>query len=401
MIPGSKSATNRALVLAALADGPSTITGGLDARDTRLMREGLRILGVAVDDSGADWLVTPAAAIRAGGTIDVGLAGTVLRFLLPVAALADGTTTFVGDAEMAARPLAPLLDGLTQLGALIDGRQVPLRVTGPLSGGPARIDASGSSQFVSGLLLAAAHYPRGLDLVHDGASVPSRAHIDLTVDMLRERGAQVAQGSSSWRVAPGPLAARDEQVEPDIMNAAVFLAAAALTGGTVTVLGWPHETAQPGAETVPAVLERIGARVDRTSEGLSLTGGPLSGIDVDLHEISELTLVVAVLACFADGPTTIRGVSHIRGHETDRLAAIAAELTALGGRVHETDDGLHIDPAPLHGGSWHCHADHRLAHAGALVGLRTPGVLLDDVAATTKTLPDFAGLWAQLLGGTK
>lgn len=399
-IPGTKSGTARSLVLASLADGPGSITGGLAARDTDLMKGALRGLGVGIDDADPGcWLITPPPVFSPGTTIDCGLAGTVMRFVPPVAALADGTTRFVGDPAAEGRPVAPLLNGLRQAGAQVAGDRLPFSVAGPVSGGEATIDSHASSQFISGLLLAAARFPAGLVLTHSGPrDVPSRPHIDMTVAMLAARGVAISTpDAATWVVAPGKVAATDDVIEPDLTTAAVFLAAALVVGGSVSVPGWPAHTVQPGA-AVPDMLTRFGGTFELRDGILTVTGdGRLSGVDVDLSETSELTPVVAALAALADGPSTIRGVAHIRGHETDRLAALEAEINALGGRARQTSDGLHIDPVPLTGGLFGCYADHRMAHAGALIGLAVPGVTLDDVACTSKTMPGFAAAWITML----
>ncbi len=396
VVPGSKSATARALLLAAISSGPGTITGPLEARDSQLMRDALRSLGAVIDDSDhLTWKVRPAKPVRAATEIDCGLAGTVMRFVPPVAALASGTTRFRGDDRASARPVQPILDGLRQLGAQVDGDVLPFSVTGPVRGGAATIDATGSSQFVSGLLLAAARFPEGLTLRHEGdGDVPSRRHIDMTVDWLRARGVQVTHpDEDTWVVLPGPIRGIAETVEPDFMTAAPFLAAAVVTGGTVTIAGWPSSSTQPGLN-LGDVLTEFGASATLSSGGLTVSGaGRIHGVDLDLHDASELVPVAAALASLAVTPSTIRGVAHIRGHETDRLAALAAEITGLGGHCVETADGLDIEPAPLHAGTFHCYADHRLAHAGAVLGLVQPGIVLDDIACTSKTMPQFPETW--------
>ena len=400
VVPGSKSATARALLLAAIASGPGTITGPLEARDSQLMRDALRALGTAIDDSDhLTWKVRPAKPVRAGAEIDCGLAGTVMRFVPPVAALASGTTRFTGDEQAAARPVQPILDGLRQLGASVDGDQLPFSVTGPVRGGVATVDATGSSQFISGLLLTAARFPEGLTLRHDGdGDVPSHRHIEMTVEWLRARGVRVAHpDADTWIVSPGPIRGVAETVEPDFMTAAPFLAAAVVTGGTVTVAGWPATSTQPGAD-LGDVLTEFGASAMLGPDGLTVSGaGRIHGVDLDLHDASELVPVAAALAALAVTPSTIRGVAHIRGHETDRLAALTAEINGLGGSCVETADGLDIQPAPLHAGTFHCYADHRLAHAGAVLGLVQPGIVLDDVACTSKTMPQFPETWQGML----
>jgi 3-phosphoshikimate 1-carboxyvinyltransferase len=399
-VPGSKSVTNRALLLAAVSGGAATVCGAPATRDTALMVGALRALGVPVEVDGERVAFGPHDGLR-GGTVDCGLAGTVMRFVPPASALADGPVAFDGDPQARARPMTTVLDALRALGARVVGDALPFVVhgSGSLPGGDVVIDASASSQFVSGLLLSGARYDRGVTVHHDGKPVPSLPHIDMTVAMLRAAGVAVDDATpNTWRVEPGPVAARDWAVEPDLSNASVFLAAAALTGGRVTVSGWPAGSTQPGAEIL-AVLAEAGATIVPGAGGMTVQGPDrLAGVDVDLHDASELTPTVAALAALATSPSRIRGVAHIRGHETDRLAALAAELTALGGDVTETDDGLEIRPAALRGGPWRAYADHRMATAGALVGLVVPGVEIDDVGCTDKTIPDFPGRWAALLG---
>ena len=403
-VPGSKSLSNRYLVLAALADSPSRLRGVLDSRDTRLMAGALRAMGTDVEEDRGDWLVHPAPP-RGNATIDCGLAGTVMRFLPPMAALADGPVRFDGDAQAYARPMGPLLAALRALGVRVDDHGEPGRLPftvhgrGGLPGGAVDVDASGSSQFVSGLLLAGARYTHGLTVRHTGPTLPSLPHIEMTVAVLRAAGATVDDSRPGiWQVRPGAIAGRDVRVEPDLSNAAPFLAAAMVAGGTVRVPGWPASTTQPGA-LLPALLERMGAQVALVGDVLAVTGtSAIHGIDVDLRAASELVPTIAALAVLADSPTRLRGIAHMRGHETDRLAALATEVTAHGGWAQQTSDGLVLTPRPLAGGVWHAYADHRMATAGALVGLAVPGIEVDDVDSTAKTLPGFVGLWAGMLG---
>jgi 3-phosphoshikimate 1-carboxyvinyltransferase len=403
-VPGSKSVTNRALLLAALSGGPASVAGAPPTRDTALMVDALRALGVPITVDGEHVTVAAYDGLRGGGAVDCGLAGTVMRFVPPAAALADGPVRFDGDPRARERPMGTVLDALRALGARVDGDRLPvtLHATGGLSGGEVVIDASASSQFVSGLLLSGARYEKGVTVVHDGKPVPSLPHIDMSVDMLRTAGVEVDDAdANTWRVAPGPIAPRDWTVEPDLSNAAVFLAAAAVTGGEVTVAGWPERSTQPGVAILP-VLEQFGATVGPAAGGMAVRGpDTLRGVDVDLHDVGELTPTIAAVAALATTPSRLRGVAHLRGHETDRLAALATELAALGGDVEETDDGLLIRPAPLRAGDrpWRAYADHRMATAGALVGLVVPGVRIDDVASTDKTIPDFPGRWAALVEG--
>lgn len=398
-LPGSKSLTNRALVLASLADGPSVLRRALRSRDTSLMAGALVALGADIDSSGADWTVTP-GPFSGDARVDCGLAGTVTRFVPPVAGLARGTVEFDGDPRMRTRPVGEVLTALRALGVEIAGEGLPFVVhgAGAVPGGRVVLDASGSSQFVSALLLAGARFDRGVDVIHDGKPVPSRPHIDMTVAMLRTHGVEVDDAEPHrWRVAPGPVRAVDHTIEPDLSNAAPFLALAATTGGTVTVRDWPGETTQAG-DALRDLLGRMGCSVELSVRGLAVTGGGgIAGLDVDLHDIGELTPVVAALCALADGPSYLRGIAHIRGHETDRLAALAAELRGLGADVTEHEDGLDLRPSQLHGGLFHSHADHRMAHAGAVLGSAVAGVVVDDVDATSKTFPDFPRVWAAVL----
>ncbi len=264
--------------------------------------------------------------------------------------------------------------------------------------GARTVRRSASSQFVSGLLLAAARFDEGLDLRHVGERLPSLPHIEMTIDTLRARGVEVTSPEPGrWLVEPGPIRAIDVAIEPDLSNAAPFLALAATTGGSVTVLGWQRETTQPG-DALRDLLARMGCEVDLDDDGLTVTGPPhLAGIDADLHDVGELTPVVAALCALAESPSVLRGIAHIRGHETDRLAALARELGGLGADVAETEDGLTFWPAALHGGLFHTYADHRMAHAGVVVGSAVDDVLVEDVATTAKTYPGFPDEWARLL----
>lgn len=401
-IPGSKSLTNRALVLAALGDGPSALRRPLRARDTLLMAAGLHALGAGVDDRDGDWLVTP-GPLRGPATIDCGLAGTVMRFLPPVAVLADGAVAFDGDPRARERPLGVMIEALRALGAQVDdgGRgALPFSINGSggFAGGAVTIDASASSQFVSGLLLAGARYDKGVTVHHDGKRVPSTPHVAMTVAVLRAAAVDVDDSDAdTWRVAPGPIAPLDVVIEPDLSNAAPFLAAALVSDGQVRVPGWPARTTQAG-DALRELLTQFGAECVLDSDGLTVRGtGGVAGIDADLHDVSELTPVVAAVASLADSPSRLRGIAHIRGHETDRIAALATELNGLGGDVAETEDGLTLRPRPLHGGVFRSYADHRMAQAGAVIGLAVPGVLVEDIATTTKTLPDFPEMWARML----
>jgi 3-phosphoshikimate 1-carboxyvinyltransferase len=400
-LPGSKSITNRALVLAALSDGPSVVRQALRSRDTELMAAALRELGTDVDVTGDDWKVTP-GPLRGRETIDCGLAGTVMRFVPPVAALADGPVVFDGDPHARLRPMHEVLQGLRGLGVTVEdeGRgALPFTVvgTGHVRGGQVTIDASASSQFVSALLLAGPRYDEGVDVRHDGRPVPSLPHIDMTVEQLRLHGVEVDDSDANrWRVLPSAVGAVDVRVEPDLSNAAPFLAAGLVTGGSVTVLDWPRHTTQAG-DALREIVTLMGGTAELTDEGLTVTGtGTLHGLDFDLHDVGELTPTVAALCLMAEGPSHLRGVAHIRGHETDRLAALATEFNSLGGHVTETEDGLTIRPTSLQGGPFRTYADHRMAHAAVVLGLAVPGVSVENIGTTSKTFPDFAGAWTAL-----
>lgn len=414
-VPGSKSQTNRALLLAALADSPSTVYGALEARDTDLMIEALRALGTTVTSEPGrvagtrDCRITPmpghAGDIPRDLRIDVGLAGTVMRFVPPMAALTGDRVTFDGDQRARERPLGPMLDALRDLGVdVTDDRgflPVVIRAAGHVEGGDVRIDASASSQFVSGLLLSAARFDRGLHLTHIGAHLPSQPHIDMTIAMLADHGVQVQRSGSpehpTWHIAPGPITAIDRIIEPDLSNAAPFLVAALVTGGQVLVPDWPEHTTQAG-DRLRDLLQAMGAEVRRDADGLTVSGtGEVIGLRADLHEIGELAPVLAAASALATTPSHLSGIGHLRGHETDRLAALVEMIGSLGGDVVAGEDDLRITPAPLHGGTVSSYGDHRMATAAAVIGLLTPDVRILDIATTRKTLPDFPGMWADLL----
>ena len=400
-LPGSKSLTARALVLAALADGPSRLVRPLRARDTDLMAAGLTGLGATVAQDGEDWLVAP-GELRGPAEVDAGLAGTVLRFLPPVAALATGPVRLDGDERLRERPNAGLIAALRDLGVHVDdaGRgRAPFTVhgTGRVRGGAVTVDASESSQIVSGLLLAAARFDEGLDLALAGG-VPSMPHVEMTVTTLREHGVEVRATERGWRISPGPIAPIDRILEPDLSNAAPFLAAALVTGGQVTVRDWPADTTQPGAQ-LDRLLSQMGARVERTPEGLQVTGsGTVQPLVADLGEVGELTPVLAALCALAGGTSRLTGIGHLRGHETDRLQALDEVLTAVGATVEQLPDGLVIRPGPPRGARLSSYADHRMVHAAAVLGLVARGVEVTGADAVSKTLPDFRERWAAMLG---
>jgi 3-phosphoshikimate 1-carboxyvinyltransferase len=427
-IPGSKSMTNRALVLAALADGPGTIAGPLHARDTLLMRAALTALGATITEygqydpnaasQGPSWQVSPGRP-ETGASVDVGNAGTVLRFAPPVAALTGVRVDFHGDARAAQRPVAQILAALRELGAVIDdgGRgAVPFTVHGggSLPGGAVTLDASASSQLVSGLLLAAPRFDKGAEIRHRGGRAPSGPHIAMTVAMLRDAGAEVETGTresgtpagvpDTWRVHPGAIGHHEVIVQPDLSNAVPFLAAAVVTGGRVTIPDWPEVTSQPAGQILD-LLAAFGAsctfvKGEGEAGGLTVTGtGRIRPVTADLADFSESATVAAALAALADGPSRLTGIGHMRRHETDRLAALAAEIGALGGDVSELPDGLEIRPRPLRasGRPFASYDDHRMVMAAAVLGLAVPGIEVQNAATVAKTFPGFTRLWASML----
>ena len=411
VIPGSKSVTNRALILASQAASPSTLRRPLISRDSELMVAGLKALGIGIVETTTvvdgneelQWIVTP-APMRGGVRVDVGNAGTVMRFLPPLAALATGEVIFDGDPRSYERPLGPVIKALEELGVSIDHEDrysLPLKLngTGKIDGGEITIDASESSQFLSALLLVAPSFTKGITVKHKGGSLPSMPHIEMTVDMLRQFGATVEVDSiaQTWSVKPGALHGLDLVIEPDLSNAAPFLSIAMVCGGRVAIADWPKKTTQPG-DQLRTILADMGAQFSFGDNGLTIIGtGKIHGIDVDLHDVGELTPSIAALAALADSPSHLRGIGHLRKHETDRLAALTREINALGGNVTEEETALHITPAPLHAGVFHTYDDHRLATAGAVLGLVVKGIEVENIATTRKTLPDFPGLWSSLL----
>jgi 3-phosphoshikimate 1-carboxyvinyltransferase len=412
VIPGSKSVTNRALILAAQATSPSLLKRPLISRDTELMVAGLRAMGVGIKDVQVDgdlaWEITP-APLRGPAKVDVGNAGTVMRFLPPLSALAQGDISFDGDPRSYERPLGPVIAALEDLGIEIEhgGRySLPMVVKskGEIPGGALTIDASASSQFLSALLLIAPSTRDGIVATHKGGPLPSMPHIDMTGQMLRDFGAEVNvdKSANSWSVSAGALQGQDLVIEPDLSNAAPFLSIAMVCGGSITIADWPEVTTQPG-DQLREILTAMGATISRGKDGLTITGGEsIHGIDIDLHDVGELTPAIAALAALADSPSHLRGIGHLRLHETDRLAALTREINSLGGNVVEDETSLHITPHDamgkgLHGGTFHTYEDHRLATAGAVIGLVVPGVEIENVATTRKTLPDFPGLWQSLV----
>ena len=405
-IPGSKSLTNRWLILAALSGGECRINHPLQARDTLLMAQALSALGSSVEIQDEAFVVTPGTTSDAT-QVDCGLAGTVMRFVPPVAALSSANIRFDGDPHARVRPMKQIISALRGLDVEInddDRGTLPFTVIGKgfVAGGSVTIDASESSQFVSALLLAGCRYDAGVSVIHSGSALPSMPHIDMSVEVLRELGIRVDvdikdSTNATWTVHPGVPRSFNVTVEPDLSNAAPFLAAALVCGGSVAIPDWPTQTTQAG-DALVSLLPKLGATVSRDGTDLVVTGGSeIKGIDVDLHDVGELTPVIAALCALATGPSTLRGIAHLRGHETDRLAALVTEINKLGGKATETADGIHVEPAKLHGGQFATYSDHRMAMAGAVLGLAVADLVIEDIATTSKTLPDFANMWQEMV----
>ena len=404
-IPGSKSVTNRALILAAISDSPSILRRPLQSRDSALMIAGLKALGIGIIEApNGDLTVTP-AALFGPTSIDVGNAGTVMRFLPPVAAMAKGLIHFDGDARSHERPLGPVIKALEALGVTIehgDRYSLPMTINanGQLRGGTVEVDATLSSQFISALLLVAPATKEGITVKNIGTSLPSLPHIEMTISMLREKGVEVITRPNEWTVKPAIMHGTDSVIEPDLSNAAPFMGAAMISGGTVVIRDWPRETTQPG-DQLRNIFTRMGAKVEYRGNDLAITGDAIHGIDIDLHDVGELTPSIAAIALFADSPSYLRGIAHLRTHETDRLSALATEFNSLGADVIEEPDALRINPKPLHAGIFHTYDDHRLATAGAMIGLHVDGIEVENIETTKKTLPDFPGAWNDLLSGNQ
>ena len=418
-LPASKSITNRALVLAALGDGPAVIGNPLRARDTTLATDALRALGSEITESRTGWLIAPGQpAPGSAVSVDVGNAGTVMRFLPALAALTSATVTFDGDERIRLRPIGPILEALRQLGARIEdgGRgAAPFTVhgRGAVRGGTVVLDASGSSQLVSGLLLAAPRFGEGIEVRHEGPPVPSAPHIAMTVRMLRAAGASVEELASgvsgpgrpdAWRVRPGRLDLGSVTVEPDLSNAGPFLAAALVTGGTITIPDWPRDSLQ-AAGPILEVLGQMGAGSSVGPDGLTISGtGRIHGVTADLRDVAELAPVLTAAAAVAESPSVFTGLAHTRAHETDRLAALAKEINALGGDITELPDGLRIRPRPLRAedspGPFGTYDDHRMVMAAAVLGLTVPGLRVAGADTVAKTVPDFMDVWSSMPGLT-
>lgn len=380
ILPGSKSETARALILKSRCAGDLKIHGALKARDTELM----------------------AAALQPGVTqVDCGLAGTVMRFVPALFAFRPQTAVFDGDESARTRPLAPLLDSLAALGATVDylGEPgfLPFRLTGSTGPFPAevKLDSALSSQFLSAMLLAV---PAPL-AIHLTGAIPSLPHVEMTAQMLRNQGVEVTNRSPrTWHVGGQPVNASPIHIQPDLSNAGPFLAAALICGGSVEVLDWPEATMQAG-DAWRWILPHFGAQVERTDTGLRVThdGSPWHGTDLNLGDVGELAPTVAALATLATTPSRLRGIGHLRGHETDRLEALATEINRAGASADITSDGLRITPGKLHAADFHSYEDHRMATFAACLSLSLGGSRIADIETTAKTLPDFTDRWKAML----
>ena len=411
--PGSKSITNRALVCAALARGESLLTGVLDSQDTRVMAAGLAALGIGVI---ADWSRGEVRVAGAGGTVpaaeatlDCAASGTTSRFLSAVCAIGHGTYRLDGTPRMRKRPIGDLLEALQSLGVDASAESpggcppVVIRSRG-LQGGAASVRGSTSSQFASGLAMVAPCTSQGMQIQFAGTLV-SLPYLDMTRRVMEAFGADCSpEGDRGWRIAPSGYQGRDYAIEPDASAASYFLAAAAITGGSVRVEGLSRRSMQGDVGFADA-LGRMGCTVawnEGPEESITVTGRAVRGIDIDMNAISDTVPTLAVVALFADGPTTIRNVAHIRDKETDRIGDLTCELRRLGATVEEHADGFTIAPvahtgaespgpggAGLHGATVKTYDDHRMAMSLALVGLRVPGVLVADPTCVGKTFPDY------------
>ncbi len=406
-VPGSKSITNRALVLAALADPPEgcRLSGALQSEDTEVMIESLRRLGFHVSVNGPEsevFLSRPVAEDMHRSRIPakqaelfVANSGTSMRFLTAMASLGHGRFRLDGIARMRERPIEDLLGVLRQLGVNARSERgkgcPPVIVESEgLSGGQVRMRGDVSSQFLSALLMAAPYARDDVTIYLEGALV-SEPYVVMTQRMMAWWGLHVEHHFPDVYRIPSrqhPSEVERYEIEPDASAASYFFAAAAIAGGRVTVLGIPEDSLQGDVDFVE-VLAAMGCRVERCSSGVTVHGRPLRGIDVDMNDISDTVMTLAAVACFAEGPTTIRNVAHIRHKETDRLAALATELRRVGAGVDEFADGLTIAPAALHGAEIETYNDHRMAMSMALVGLRVPGVVINNPACVGKTYPAF------------
>ncbi|OGR30224.1 MAG: 3-phosphoshikimate 1-carboxyvinyltransferase [Desulfobacca sp. RBG_16_60_12] len=394
-LPGSKSYTHRALMAAALAGGESVLTNALAAEDTELTARALAQLG-----AGVDWQGTTIRVMGRGGRwlpaplpIYLGNSGTSMRFLTALTALGEGEYLLTGTARLCQRPLGELLDALRQVGVRAESEQgdgcPPVRVTGGLTGGRARLSGGTSSQYLSALLFIGPLAPKGLEIDITGELV-SRPYVDLTLEVLGEFGITYYREGYRFFQLPGGQCYLPQtyEIEADASSASYFWAAAALTGGRVTITNLGLESSQ-GDAAFPEVLERMGCAIESTPAGLTVTGGPLKGVAVDMAAMPDLVPTLAVLAAFAQGDTVITGVAHLRHKESDRLVAVVTELQKMGVEARETPDGLVIRGGTPHGAVIHTYNDHRIAMSFAVAGLKAEGVRITDPDCVAKSFPDF------------
>lgn len=413
-VPGSKSMTNRALILGSLSTVPTEIVNPLESRDSTLMIDALRALGTQVEanDSGQLLVMPNQVPIDTSTprTIDVGLSGTTMRFVPPRAALSSGEINFDGDSQAYVRPMGPLLEAMSSIGIQVmppgaDSLPFRIRADEAVRGGEVRIDASTSSQLISGLMLSAAAFDNGILIQHIGDSLPSMPHLKMTVEMLADAGVAASistngQGKPSFKVEPGELKLDRVVIEPDLSNAAAFLAAAMVTSGKVEVPHWPEHTTQAG-DQIREIFAQMGATCQITDGRLAVIGpDQLSGIEIDLGAIGELTPTVAAVAAVAAHQgqrSVLTGIAHLRGHETDRVSALAIELRRAGLTINESEDGLEILPGTLQAADFETYHDHRMATFAAIIGLVVPDCRIQNIATTSKTLPTFPKIWNTLV----
>ncbi|MFU0663421.1 3-phosphoshikimate 1-carboxyvinyltransferase [Gardnerella vaginalis] len=424
-VPGSKSLSNRYLILAAMGAKPVVLQGLLRSRDTELMINALSVFGVrseSLNNDGTKLRVIPPedGVFRVPDNAEVycGLAGTVMRFVAALALFADNSVRFDGDEQAYARPMKPVLDGLEQLGARVEYHGevgfLPFTVTPPsreiLKNNfkkIVRIDSSSSSQFISALLLVGSRIPGGLELEHIGETLPSMPHIRMTMDDICKAGGTTTMTSNAiWHVKESKITlANAVTIEPDLSNAAPFLGAALIAGGSVSIPNWPLSTTQPGG-LLPEILEKMGAKIsfEKTGDDAGImrveSDGEIKAIPhLDLSAAGEIAPSIAAILAFADGPSELHGIAHLRGHETNRLQALVKELNRVGIVAKELEDGIRIEPSNhiMHGEVMETYADHRMATFAAMLGLRIENIRVKNIATTRKTIPDFPGMWHKML----
>jgi 3-phosphoshikimate 1-carboxyvinyltransferase len=410
--PGSKSITNRALILAALADGTSRLSGVLDSQDTQVMIESLQRLGIAVTHDPSERVCTVhghgGAIPESAAELFLANSGTSIRFLTALCAVGRGRYRLDGVPRMRERPIRDLVDALQELGADAqcespDGKCPPVLVNSersPLSGGTAQIHGGISSQFLSGLLMAAPACRASTDLIVAGDLV-SPPYVTMTLRMMQSFGVEVEcrDGLSGFHIEPQTYQSRHYQIEPDASAASYFFGAAAITGGRVTVAGLSQGALQGDVMFVEA-LQQMGCDVEWSDDAVTVQGRNLHGIDIDMNAISDTAQTLATVAVFADSPTTIRNVGHMRHKETDRIAAVVTELKRAGIQAEEFEDGFRVVPGTPQAADIHTYDDHRMAMSFSLLGLRRRGIRILDPGCTAKTYPNWFDDLAVLCRGS-